>query len=317
LQNHNGITAGSMSWLGFELSVLRRLKFRSVALPLAGEPQLGQYLKRLNKRVASNDPAQWAWTKALAFIENNSETLTEEDIEIVLADAYVPRSYFRNPSLLSWVNETDAWWFDNVRANVDRLASPYKRALALALGMAVGDYVFSFNLETRDLRQPLSLTNVFRRLWRSLSPPINNQQKNNCTNQPVRGFLAELYDTDLLFLRLPHPPRATDSRNSRVLLWREEWLRQGKGYWSEPGPDRVSRFGAPVETKEQYLGLIEDLLHIAAHLPMMAIEGISDGFVSTDELVECVGKARKIEATYTKDFSELLGIKAIIITAGA
>jgi hypothetical protein len=306
-----------MNWLGFELSVLRQVKFRSVALPLAGEPHLGQYLKRWDARVVSNDPAQWAWTKSLAFIENNAETLSQEDVETILADAYVPGNYFRNPTLLSWFNETDAWWFDNVRANAERLSSPYKRALALALGMAVGDYVFSFNLETRDLRQPLSLTNVFLRLWRTQAPPIDNRQRNSSTNSSVRSFLAELYDTDLLFLRLPHPPRAADSRNSRVLSWREEWLRQGKGQWSEAGSDRTSRFEAPVETKEQYLRLIEDLLQIAAHLPMWAIEGISDGFVSTDELVECVGDARKIEAIYTKDFSELLGIKAVIITARA
>jgi hypothetical protein len=30
-----------------------------------------------------------------------------------------------------------------------------------------------------------------------------------------------------------------------------------------------------------------------------------------------VGNARKIDAIYTKDFSELLGIQAVIITAGA
>jgi hypothetical protein len=317
MQNQNGLYTRSMSWLGFEMSVLRRLKFRSVALPLAGEPQLGQYLKRLNVRVAANDPSQWAWTKALAFVENNSETLTDNDVEIVLGDAYVPRNSLRNPNLLNWFNEADAWWFDNVRANADRFDSQYKRALALTLGMAVADYVFSFSLETRELRQPLALTNVFRRLGGSLSPPVNNQQKNRCTNQPVRGFLAELYDTDLLFLRLPHPPRAADSRNSRVLMWREEWLRQGEGSSSGPGSERVSRFAAPVETKEQYLRLVEDLLHIGAHLPMMAIEGISDGFVSTDELVDCVGSARKIDAIYTKDFSELLGIKSVIIIAGA
>jgi hypothetical protein len=48
---------------------------------------------------------------------------------------------------------------------------------------------------------------------------------------------------------------------------------------------------------------------------LWAIEAVSDGFVTTDELVECVGNARKIEAIYTKDFSELLGIQAVIITA--
>lgn len=302
-----------MSWLGFELSVLRRLKFQSVALPLAGEPDLGLYLKRLHARVAANDPAEWAWTKSQAFIENNSEVLTETDIDQILTDAYVPANYFRNATLLSWFNETDAWWFDNVRTNVEKLQSAYKRALALALGMAVGDYVFSFNLETRDLRQPLSLTNIFRRLWSALPPPIDNRQRNTCTNLPVRSFVADTYDTDLLFLRLPHPLRATDSRNARVLSWREEWLKQTR----TARDNGHARLAAPVETKEQYLKLVEDLLHIAAHVPTWAIAGISDGFISTDELVECVADARKIDAVYTKDFSELLGLKAVIIAAAA
>jgi len=311
--NHN---AGSIGWLGFELSVLHRLKFKSVALPLAGEPSLGVYLKRWNARVAANDPAQWAWIKSQAFIENNCERLTEADLEIVLDDAYVPRNYFRNPTLLTWFNETDAWWFDNVRANVERLSSPYKRALALALGMGVGDYVFSFNLDTRDLRQPLSLSNVFRRVWHTLMPPVNNLRKNSSSNQSARSFLAETQNTELLFMRLPRPTRATDSRNARVLTWREEWIRQGKGFWSDLSKDR-NKLDAYVETKEQYLGLIEDLMHTAAHLPQWAIEAVSDGFVTTDELAECVSNTRKIDAIYTKDFSELLGIKAVIITAAA
>ena len=316
MQSANGLNAGSISWLGFELSVLRRLNFRSVALPLSGEPSLGLYLKRWRARVVANDPAQWAWIKSLAFIENNSETLSEADLDSLLEDAYVPRNYFRNPTLLTWFNETDAWWFDNVRANADRLSSPYKRAIALAVGMAVGDYVFSFNLDTRDLRQPLSLSNVFRRVWHALAPPVNNSQRNRSSNQQAKSFVAELYDCDLLFLRLPRPARASDSRNARVLAWREEWLQQGKGLSIEPAKNR-GKIVEHVETKEQYLGLIEDLLHTAAHLPLWAIEGVSDGFVSTDELVECVGGARKIDAIYTKDFSELMGIQSVIIIAGA
>src|SRR5438132_427738 len=84
----------------------------------------------------------------------------------------------------------------------------------------------------------------------------------------------------------------------------------------EPAKNR-GKIVEHVETKEQYLGLIEDLLHIAAHLPLWAIEGVSDGFVSTDELVECVGGARTIDAIYTKDFSELMGIQSVIIIAAA
>ena len=315
MQPQNALNASGLGWLGFELSVLRRLKFRSVALPLAGEPQLGQYLKRLDARVSANDPAQWAWTKSQAFIENNSEALTEEDVATVVDDAYVPRNYFGNPTLLTWFNETDAWWFDNVRANAERLTSPYKRALALALGMSVGDYVFSFNLDTRDLRQPLSLSNIFRRLWQALAPPINNSRRNTSSNRSAKAFVAEMQDTELMFLRLPRPTRSSDSRNARVVTWREEWIRQGRGFWSEVARDRGGKLDAYVETKEQYLGLIDDLLHTSSHLPLWALEAVSDGFVSVDELAECVSNTRKIDAIYTKDFSELLGIQAVIIVA--
>ena len=317
MQTQNALSAGSIGWLGFELNVLRRLKFRSIALPLVGEPQLGHYLKRWEVRVSANDPSQWAWTKSQAFIENNCELLSEEDVEAVVDDAYVPQNYFRNPSLLTWFNETDAWWFDNVRANADRLNSPYKRALALALGMAVGDYVFSFNVDTRDLRQPLSLSNVFRRLWHTLSPPVNNLRQNVSSNRSAKAFVAETRDTELMFLRLPRPTRSSDTRNARVVTWREEWIRQGRGFWRELARDRGAKLDTYVETKEQYLGLIDDLLHTSAHLPLWALEAVSDGFVTTDELVECVSNTRKIDAIYTKDFSELLGIQAVIITAAA
>ena len=315
MQPQNGINTGAVGWLGFELNVLRRLKFRSVALPLVGEPHLGHYLKRWQIRVSANDPAQWAWTKSQAFIENNSETLTVEDVELLLDDAYVPRSDFRNPGLLTWFNETDAWWFDNLRTNCDRLMSTPKRALALAVGMSVADYVFSFNLDTRDLRQPLSLSSVFHRVLHTLPPPIDNQCRNTSTNYEARAFIAENQDSDLMFLRLPHPTRATDNRQHRVMSWREEWLRQASASASEPTNERGGKLGPYVETKEQYLGLIEDLLHTASHVPKWAIEAVSDGFVSTEELVDCIGGTRKIDATYTKDFSELLGVHAVIVTA--
>src|SRR5215831_6412256 len=317
MQPQNGLNTSAIGWLGFELNVLRRLKFNSVALPLGGEPYLGHYLKRWRARVSVNDPAQWSWIKSQAFIENNAETLTQEDVELLLDDAYVPRKSFRNPALLTWFNEIDAWWFDNVRSNADRLSSPYKRALALAVGMSVGDYVFSFNLDTRDMRQPLSLSNVFCRLLFIQPPPIDNQRRNLSSNKSAKAFLADNPDNDLMFLRLPHPTRSSDSRNSRAVTWREEWVRQAKGPWSDQSKDRGAKLDTYVETKEQYLGLIDDILHTAAHVPMWAIEAVSDGFVSTDELVECVSNTRKIDATYRKDFSELLGIQAVIITAGS
>jgi hypothetical protein len=302
-------------WLGFELSVLRRLKFHSVALPFTGEPGLGLYLKHWTVRVAANDRSQWAWTKATALIENNSVSLSEADLEILLDDAYVPRAEFRNPSLLHWFNETDAWWFDNVRENAELLGSPIKRACALSLGMMVGDYVMSFDAGTAGLRQPLSLSMVFRRLQTAAPVLVDNLQRNQSTNQEAKDFLAERHHTDLLFLRLPPATYKRDKASTSRMAWREEWLRRGNDFWPEMERKSAGKLGGRVETRQQYLNLLEDLLHTAAHIPSWAIENLADGFISNEELAEAVGRVRKVDAIYSKDFSELTGARTSIVTA--
>jgi adenine-specific DNA-methyltransferase len=301
-------------WLNFELSVLRRLKFSSIAFPFTGEPNVGVQLKRWNVRVAANDGMIWAHTKATALIENDSERLTEEDLDATLDDAYVPRERLDNPTLGKWFNETDAWWFDNVRFNAERLDNQYKRALALTLGMMVGDYVLSFDPESRHLREPFSLSRVFRQFAENLPFNYDNSMRSKATNQDARGFVAERRHTDLLFLRLPVPMQPQTALHD-ALAWREEWLQGGDDFWSDFEKSRSGKLGSRVQSKQQYLGLVEDLLHTASHLPGWAIAHTENGFISTDELVETVARVRKIDAVYSKDFSDLLGVRAAIITA--
>jgi len=301
-------------WLNFELSVLRRLEFSSVALPFTGESNLGSQLKRWEVRVAANDPMAWAFTKATATVENNSERLSADEIDSVLEDVYVPRERLDNPSLLNRFNETDAWWFDNVRFNAERLETPNKRALALTLGMMVGDYVRSFGPDSRHLREPLSLSRVFRELWDNFPSPHDNSKQNKATNQEVRAFLAERRHTDLMFLRLPSPVELQPLQQS-VVGWREEWLLGGDDFWEEIERTRAGKLGSRVQSKQQYLGFVEDLLHAAAHIPTWAVALMENGFISNDELVEAVERVRKVDAVYSKDFSDLLGVRASIVTA--
>jgi hypothetical protein len=299
-------------WLAFELGVLRRLKFKSISLPFTGEPDLGVYLKRWGARVAANDLAQWAATKAAAFVENNSEQLTEEDVSVTLEDVYVPRHKLENPALRKWFNETDAWWFDNVRRNIEKLESPTTRSLALACGMTVGDYVLSFDEETREFRQPLS--QVFRRAWQTQGQPVNNSQRNTSDNREARDFIAEQH-TNLLYLRLPRPRGLHEQTRNASSAWREEWMRGGDDFWNDFEKARSGRLGTSVVTKQQYLRFVEDLLQVAMHLPAWAIAHAEDGFIPTSDLVETINRVRKVETVYTKDFSELTGLRATIITA--
>jgi hypothetical protein len=301
-------------WLSFELSVLRRLKFSSIAIPFTGEPNLCAQLKRWKVRVAANDPMSWAFTKATALVENDSDHLSKDEIEGILDDAYVPRERLDNPSLLNWFNETDAWWFDNVRFNAERLGTQYKRALALTLGMMVGDYVLSFTEDSRHLREPLSLSRVFRQFAETIPFPYDNSLRSKATNQDVRAFVAERRQTDLMFLRLPAPVQAQPAQHT-PFAWREEWLQGGDDFWGDFERTRAGKLGSRVQSKQQYLALVEDLLHTAAHLPAWAIAHTENGFITTEELVDRMSRVRRVDAVYSKDFSDLLGVRAAIATA--
>lgn len=299
-------------WMAFELNVLRRLQFASAILPFTGEPNLGAYLKRWNVRVTANDSMQSAWTKAVAAIQNNAEKLSDDEVNVILNDAYVPHYRLQNPALRNWFNETDAWWFDNVRQNIEKLSSPVAHAIALSIGMSVGDYVLSFTEETLELRQPLST--VYRRLWSILPEPVNNGQKNVCHNKTVNAFIAETH-SELMFLRLPTAHNQSQRSRFGTAAWREEWLRGGADFWNDAEAANADQLGTLIETKSQYLHLLEETLQTASHIPAWTIAHVEDGFISTQEIVETVGRTRRVDTIFTKDFSELTGTKAVIITA--
>ena len=178
--------------------------------------------------------------------------------------------------------------------------------------MAVGDYVMSFNSDTLELRQPLST--VYRRLWTIQPEPVNNGQNNSCQNKGPNDFIAESF-TDLMFLRLPASGAGTMRGFTDKILWREEWLRGGDDFWSDVETTRNGKLGMPVETKSQYLKLLEETLRTASHIKNWAIAHVESGFISTQDIVEVIGRIRRVDTIYTKDFSELTGTKAVIITA--
>lgn len=300
------------SWLAFDLNVLRRLTFTSVALPFADQPALGAYLKRWSVRVAANDPLQSAWTRASAQIVNGSESLSPDDVNVVLEDAYVPGYRLQNQALPTWFGETESWWFDNVRRNIDRLPTPMGRSLASSVVLATGDYVFSFTDDARELRQPLS--NVFRRLLSIQPEPFDNGQNNTCQNRNADDFIAET-PSELMFLRLPAAHAQSERTHLGRSAWREEWLRGGSDFWSVLESSLHGRLGAATETKSQYLHLLEETLRRASHIKNWAIAHVEDGFIKTQDIADSIAKIRRVDTVYTKDFSELTGTKAVIITA--
>ena len=281
-------------------------------MPFSARPYLGTYLKLSGVRVLANDPLESAYQDCVAHIANNGTRLSDEEAAIVLEDAYVPQYELRNPGIRNWFGETDAWWFDNVRTNIERLGSPVSKAVAMSLGMKVGDYVFSFDDETRRLRQPLS--RVFERLRKIDDEPADNGEENRCRCDNPMDFTAESY-TDLFYLKLPAARRRSMKGALGTGAWREVWVRGEDGFWPDLEESFRGKLGSHVETKSQYLEMISNALETASHIPLWAIEHVEDGFIQTHDVVEAVAGLRRVDTVYTKDFSELSGVKAVMITA--
>lgn len=290
-------------WLGFELSVLRRLKFDSIAIPFAGQSDLGWYLKFWGKQILDNDLLQWAWWMSRAMIENQSESLNEEDVSLILSEAYVPRRRLHNPALGAAMNEIDAVWFDNVWLNIQQIENEHRRALAYTLALGAGDYVFSFKPETAGLRRPLS--EVFIALWRNQRQVVNNGKPNFSVNRDAHEFIRSAR-ADLMFARFPRPEGLSALRRS-VVGWRETWVRGTDIDWDSLIANQRGRLGDDVMSKEHYLQLIGNFLTRAKHIEQWAIAHTEDGFVSAAEIGHVIKQFRRIDVTYNKDFSDVVG----------
>ena len=300
------------SWLAFELNVLRRLKYETVIFPFSSESKLSYYLKRWNAQILTNDLLQSEQFKAVALIENDSEILTDEDVEKILKDAYVPHYQLENESLKNWFGEIDSIWFDNVRRNIEQNFSFVKKAVALTISMSVGDYVLSFDDETSELRQPLSA--VYKRLWSIFPEPFDNKKENLCAGKNAQTFIAE-NRADLMFARLPQNYDSGLKNSFGWTAWREEWIRSKDDFWDDLEKKRNGELGSSVKSKSQYLQFLEDTLNRASHIKNWAIAHTESNFISTQELIETIGEIRAVDTIFTKDFSELTGTKAVIITA--
>ncbi|HKS39121.1 MAG TPA: hypothetical protein VJX74_00800, partial [Blastocatellia bacterium] len=293
--------------LGFEASVLRQIEFRSIAIPFCGWTRLDLYLKTWGKIILANDPRAWAETVARATVESKV-SLNEENIARVLEDVYVPGARLMNPELRNWFSETDAWWMDNLRRNIEALGDESLRAQAMMLGLMTGDYALSFNDETRELRRPL--TTVFWRLaGRAFTGPTGHPH-NRSYSLPAEDFIRRVR-ADLLYLNLPaiHAAQAgADARSE----WRESWVRSATSVQS----DNMVELTTTPQSKNAYLTSIDNLLRAASNIRVWAIEYQEIGLATAAEVAELVKEHRPVRATYSKDLTEVIGgLRNYIIVA--
>ncbi len=282
------------SLLGFEASVLRQIEFKSIAIPFCGRARLEWYLSAWGKQILSNDSRAWAAALSRAVV-GAAEPLSEEVVARALEDAYVPAGRLANPALRRWFGETDSWFMDNLRRNIDALADEEQRAEALAIGLLTGDYALSFDEETVDLKRPL--TAVYRALASRSYLMLRSRARGrvNTYNLPAVDFMRRAR-ADLLYLDTPvaHTEVAgSDARSD----WRDSWVRQGENKLQQEAP----------QSKQAYLSGVDQLLRSASHIKTWAIGIQETGLASARDINDLIKEHRQAHTTYSKDLTEVAG----------
>jgi len=294
------ISENNHNWVAFEASVLAQQKFDSIAIAFAGRSKLDWYLKLWNKRIINNDICQWAWQVAKARIENNNEQLDEFDLNILLSDTHSHQG-LNNPILLNWFKESDAYWLDNLRTNINKLNNETRKALAIYAGILTGDYALSFSEETEFLKRPLS--EIFLEMIKIANQIIDNQSYNRATNLEATEFVRRT-KADLLYLNLPIPASILKFLNSSE-AWKEAWVSETDYFYDELLTKVKDSPSGLVTTKEAYLQSISQILETAKHMPTWAIVFLEHLPLSLTEMVDEIKKHRSISGIYLKDLSEI------------
>ncbi|MBP7700522.1 DNA adenine methylase [Candidatus Woesebacteria bacterium] len=98
----------------------------------SGGGSVSFYSKKMGLEVHSNDILRINYLLSKSLIENNSETLNNEDINVIFSGSPIKGFMFQNYANKYFYPE-ECMELDLYRKNVDKLSSDYKKAMALIL----------------------------------------------------------------------------------------------------------------------------------------------------------------------------------------
>ena len=134
---------------------------------------------------------------------------------------------------------------------------------------------------------------------------VGNGKENYSVNRDGHEFIRGAR-ADLMFVRFPHPDGLAGLRDG-VAGWRETWVRGSSDAWDQLIAGQRGRLGDDVVSKEHYLQLVSSFLSRARHIEQWAIAHTEDGFISAAEMGEVVKQFRRVDVSYNKDFSDVVG----------
>lgn len=220
--------------------VLNEIPFKTALDAFAGSGVVSYLFKSMGKRVYSNDFLHFSSMMAKGLVENSEDTISRKDRETLFSDDFQSEYFISKTFKDIFYTPSGLEFLDKVSANIKKLGSPQKRALAYtALFRSCvkkqprGVFTVSGNLERyddgrRDLR--ISLADHFQEQLTIYNELIfDNGKKNLSFNQSIFDFNNQLYRPDLVYFDPPYVPKSDDN----CYVKRYHFLEGLSKYWKD------------------------------------------------------------------------------------
>jgi adenine-specific DNA-methyltransferase len=280
---------------------------KTVVDAFAGGGSVSYMLKREGYQVHSNDSLHWPHHIARAVVVNQTETVTDEEIEALCQPNPKAGTFVRD-------NYKDKFWkpeihgvIDEVRENVDTLKG-FKRDIALAaLGATMlsarGWFPqFTTSKVSEDGYSPEQFHKRLGEVIRRLNSMV--QEGPTCTAQrlEVREFLPKV-KADLAYFDPPYVTEFSAANYSANYHVVEAVMVKGEG--RNPKADSVTKMEKTQAdlTKANILEFFQEVFAAADHIPDWLLSYRDHSYPSEAEMQELFEKAGREFRLETKDFS--------------
>lgn len=281
----------------------------------SGSQSIAFMCKQLKKEVITNDFLKFNYIIGKSLIENKSEVITPDDLEILFNLNSDCNNFNLMENLFSdiFFTREEASLLDAFRSNVGLLSNEYKQALAMAvmnrtltrkvtMGHFAHTQALKYAADPLRVKRNRSLIRSIRDLFMELLDEYNQAVFDNeetCTayNKNILELLPTLSNVDLAYFDPPYCNSHADYQSFYHLLetytvyWKNKDFINGTKRYS---PKRPSGF----DTKKEVVGSLDSLFRMSENIPYWLISYNDRSFPDIDNLVALIKPYRNVTVEY-------------------
>lgn len=278
----------------------------------AGSQSVSFLFKQMGFTTLTNDFLNFNNQIGKALIENKSEKLTSEDLEILFQQAPQKQDFTLIESVFTniFFEREDAEFIDNFRANIQSLDNPYKQALAftvmnrsLTRKITMGHFghtqALIYAADPERVKRNRSLIRPIKDLFFELLPTYNNavfdnKQDNQSFNENTLDLLPKLKNVDLVYFDPPYCDSHADYQGFYHLLetyteyWKDKEFVNGIKRYE---PKRYSGF----DTKSEIITSFEKLFEYSTEIPYWLISYNNRSYPDIQTFEQLISKYRNVK----------------------